>query len=72
MALVLMVARWIPNPKVRVRIFQAMPKLEVQFTASGEMVDVRDLKSIDRRSCGFDSHLADHNRMDDHKLTDVH
>lgn len=26
MALVLMVARWIPNPKVRVRIFQAMPK----------------------------------------------
>ena len=25
MALVLMVARWIPNPKVRVRIFQAMP-----------------------------------------------
>ena len=24
-ALVLMVARWIPNPKVRVRIFQAMP-----------------------------------------------
>ena len=28
MALVLMVARWIPNPKVRVRIFQAMPKLE--------------------------------------------
>ena len=36
MALVLMVARWIPNPKVRVRIFQAMPKLEVQFAASGE------------------------------------
>lgn len=29
MALVLMVAHWIPNPKVRVRIFQAMPKTEV-------------------------------------------
>ena len=44
MALVLMVARWIPNPKVRVRIFQAMPKLEVQFAASGEIGRRKRLK----------------------------
>ena len=44
MALVLMVARLIPNPKVRVRIFQAMPKLEVQFTASGEIGRRKRLK----------------------------
>ena len=33
-----------------------------KYARVAELVDARDLKSLDQKSCGFDSRLAHHNR----------